>query len=441
MAMTILGARSDNMRYVKQHGCGVARRAVQPCRGARGWAGKGIFTFFTLLLGLALAASPAAGQGAMSMSFYSDGDFTPTLARGDLDVFVRVLKLKDAEVQAMHDLYDGYAETVRRESGLVRDKMYDVMEESEVVLDPRKLEPAQKAMTDWRAHAEELKRTFVDDLKALLTKEQEQRWPIVERELRRMKLVGGRLTGESLDVVRMVSGLKLPSTPPAADQALEVYSQELDRLLVQREKFMADNSAKFGDLIKSDPHAAEVMFRDALRIRVALRELNERTVKLVAAELPADAAAKLMENLAKQTGERVNMPSRAEGQLKSARELDGLTTKQVAELDELAEWYASKLKPWKERLAVAVREDEERDIPIELGRALGKEPAQGPEDSYDMWRLPVDHPIVKIRQERSEFDKELRRRLGNILTRDQRDSLPTGRESYVTFYSYRPSGL
>lgn len=396
------------------------------------------------ILTLLLAATPSGllAQGSMSMSFFSAQDFAPTLSKGDLDVFVRVLKLKETETQAMHELYEGYAETIRRESTRVRETVYDAMDESEMFVDPGKLGPAYKAMEDWRKQAETLKRTFVDDLKTLLTKEQEQRWPIVERELRRMKLVGGRLTGEGLDVVRMVNGLKIESLSTPAEESLETYSQELDRLLLQREKFIEEHSPKFGELMDSDPKAAEQLFRDCVRIRIAIRDLNERTARSIAAELPPDASAKLLDQLAKEIGSRASIKSRAESLLKEAKELEGLTPKQMLDLDELSDWYTARLDPWKHRLASAIREDEETDMPESLLRSLGKlPPQQNTSDGYDQWRLPPEHPLVKLRIERHDLDKELRRKLMNILTPEQQDTLPPGRESYVMFNSYRPSGL
>lgn len=375
----------------------------------------------------------------MSMSFFSPQDFSPTLSKSDLDVFVRVLKLKETETQAMHELYEGYAETIRRESGRVKEICYDAMDESEMFVDPSKLDPATKVMEDWRKQAEVLKRSFVDDLKTLLTKEQEQRWPIVERELRRMKLMGGRLTGEGLDVVRIVNSLKV-TLPPSAESLLETYSQELDRLLVQREKFIEENSERFEGLIKSDPQAAEAMFKDATRIRIGIRDLNLRTAAAIAAELPKDAAAKLSEQAGKEQNSRLDIKSRAQALLGEAQKIEGLSPKQMVDLDDLADWYKARVEPWNKQLAEAIRHDEETDMPESLLRALGKLPRED-SPSNSQWQLPKDHPLVKLRQERFELDKELRRKLRGILTQEQMDLLPPGRDAYAVFISYRPYAL
>ncbi|MCK6477838.1 MAG: hypothetical protein L6Q35_13525 [Phycisphaerales bacterium] len=395
-----------------------------------------------LILGPLTSLVPrAAAQGSMAMSFFSDGDFTPTLSRSDLDVFVRVLKLKDAEIAAMNDLYEGYSETIRREARHIREVVFDAIEESESYSDPGKLDPAQEALTKWREQAEVLKRTFIDDLKSLLTREQEERWPIVERELRRMKNMGGRLTGEGLDVVRLVSDLKLNPPPPGVEDALEVYSQELDRLLIQRNAFIDQNSPRFEDLIKSDPQAAEIMFRDATRIRASIRDLNLRTIAAISAMLPPDAQRRLQDAINQQVNRRVEVKSRAEGQLNEARKLDDLTPDQVAQLDELEQWYTARVDPWKLRVLDALRESEETDLPTALRQALGREPPPREGDHNAQWRLPPDHPLLKLRLERLEVDREMRRKLGNILTPGQREDLPPGRDAYAVFNDFTPGTL
>ena len=56
---------------------------------------------------------------------------------------------------------------------------------------------------------------FIEDLRVLLTKEQEARWPLVERELSRLKkMADGRIAGEKGDVVRMVAELPEASGEP-----------------------------------------------------------------------------------------------------------------------------------------------------------------------------------------------------------------------------------
>ncbi len=439
---------SDNVRYVKQNGweCAPEPPPSQTPSQTAGFHQISIPARARrlaplLILLLSLLPAIARGQGSMSMSYFGEGHFAPALSRSELDVFVRVLKLKDPEVQAMNELYDGYAETVHLEGQQARDSMYETMDEAETYVDPGRLEKVSKDMDAWQKRAEELKRTFVDDLKALLTKEQEQRWPIVERELRRMKLAGGRLIGETADVIRLVQNLKLLTLPAPAEETLEVYSQEFDRLLVQREKFMQDNEGKFNSLVASDPPAAETMYRDAMRIRLAIRDLNERTVKSLAPMLPADSGAKLKEQFEAPMRERIEIKSRAQALLKAAAEIDSLTHEQQAHLDELTRWYSDRLVPWQASMALETRNQEEAELPENLSRALGKEPPTDPNGPYSQWRLPPEHPLAKLRKERFELDKECRRRLLNLLTPEQARSLPPGRENHVQFSSYRPYGL
>src|SRR3954464_12538360 len=78
------------------------------------------------------------------------------------------------------------------------------IERAEIMEDATHINDVYKKLGEWRTRSEQVKKAFLDDLKSLLSKEQEARWPIVERELRRLKQVGsGKLSGESVDLVRL----------------------------------------------------------------------------------------------------------------------------------------------------------------------------------------------------------------------------------------------
>jgi hypothetical protein len=383
----------------------------------------------------------ARGQGSMAFSFASESSFQPTLSEADLNVFIRVLKLKAEEVEALEALYEGYAETVRREGKVVREEMYEAIDESEMYVDPGKLTPMQKAIEEWNKRSEKLREQLLEDIKAFLNREQEGRWPIVERELRRMRMAGGRLTGEDMDVVKLVSGLKVDPLPQEVEEALERYSLDLDRMLLQRKSFIAENDPKFQELVKSDPAGAESLFKDALRIRMGLRDLNERTARQIAGLLQGESGAKLLEEVEKQDAEAVNFKTRGQVLIEEALKLEDMTPEEKGGLEELKAWYEGQLASWRKQMRDANRRHEEEQIPYQLAAALGKEKPRDDGDYYAQWRLPEGHPVQKLRMERYVMDKEARKKLHAILGEDLRAKLPVGRQDYAVFNDRRPGGL
>jgi hypothetical protein len=382
----------------------------------------------------------ARGQGSMAFSFASESSFQPTLTQADLNVFIRVLKLKPEEVDALEALYEGYADTVRREGKVVREQMYEAIDEAEMYVDPGKLTPMQNSIQEWGKRSEKLREQLLEDIKAFLNREQEGRWPIVERELRRMRMAGGRLTGEDLDVVKLVSGLKVDPLPPDVEEALERYSLDLDRMLIQRKSFIQENDSKFHELIKSDPVAAEALFKDALRIRMGLRDLNERTARQIAGLLPGAAGTKLLEEIDTQDAETVNFTTRGQTLIEEALKLEDLTPKEKGGLEELKAWYDGQLLSWRKQMRETNRKHEEEQIPFSLSSALGRE-KRDESDYYAQWKLPEGHPVQKLRMQRYEMDKEARKKLKVILGEDLLAKLPVGRQDYAKFDDRRPGGL
>lgn len=408
--------------------------------GRGGWrcAGRMIGVLVAVCM---LGTRDAHGQGSMAFSFASSQTFEATLTQAELNVFIRVLKLKPDEVEVMESLYEGYAETVRREGAKVREQMYEAIDESEMYVDPGKLQPMQKEIEAWNKRSEKLRDGLLEDIKAFLNREQEGRWPIVERELRRMRMSGGRLTGEDLDVVKLVSGLKLEPMPKDVEESLDRYSLDLDRLLLQRKAFIEENEGKFHELVKNDPAAAEIMFKDALRIRIAMRDLNERTVQQIAELLEGEKRAQLLAELDKQDAEQVDLKTRGQAQIEAALKLEDITPKEKEAVEELKSAYESQVAAWKKQMREANRRYEEEMMPYKLAVGLGREKPQDDSDYYSQWRLPEGHPVQKLRMQRYEMDKEARRKLHTILGADLRAKLPLGRQEYAVFNDRRPGGL
>jgi hypothetical protein len=396
---------------------------------------------------LAMAAPSFGQSGSMSMSIFNDeGTFSPELSRGDLEVFKRVLSLKDDEVRAMEDLYGAYCNTLKEEGVEVRTFVAKAVEESEVMADQRLLDPAQKRLAEWGKRSTQLKTTFMADLKSLLTRDQEARWPIVERELRRIKgLRWGRVPGEQPDLVKMVE--ELPGGAARATvmgDLLERYSQDMDRAIVARTQFMDKHSEGFRALTTSDPAEAKKLFEQATRVREGVAGVNDRYLREICAELPGDAAQELRDRYFKECYPLLSKGTRGERYVTAAGKLKTLTPEQRAQVDVVLAEYDRDRRALVARMAEVIRDQKLNELPEDLEKALNP-PAPGApsEEHVNSWArgVPEGHPLFALRRSRFELDRATRTKLEAILTPDQRAEIPDQAAEPVVYYNDSPWGL
>lgn len=397
-------------------------------------------------IGLALGVLPRvvfAQSGTMSTGLYSDeGSFRPDLSPGDLKVIERVLGLDAAEKQALDELYSGYSTTLRNEGSEVRDFVNGEIERAQMMQNANLLDKAQKRLAEWGSHSEKVKRTFLDDLKSLLSKDQEARWPIVERELRRIRLVGGgRLSGENVDLVRLTE--EVMGIPPTADLAelLNRYSGELDHALVARNEFLASKSQKFSDSMTTNPAAAKETWEESQRVRGNVRDINDRYARMIAEQLPAEKRAEFQRRVFSQTYPAIVRPTLVEEYLKDAAEVATLTAGQRSQIAAIRSRYEVDRTALMAKGGVAWRQFEAEDKPQQLAEALGERAKDPSSQLFTGAWLPDTHPLIRYRRDRLVLDQALRASLDGVLTTEQKNSAPGRTTPTATFQNWEPWGL
>jgi hypothetical protein len=390
---------------------------------------------------LALAAPAMAQYSTMSMGIYNDeSSFRPDLSARDIKVIERVLGLGDAEKQAVEDLYAGFAAALRNEGGAIRDFVNGEIEKSQAMQNVKMLDKARAKVTEWEKHSEEMKKSFLGDLKSLLSREQEARWPIVERELRRLKTIGnGRLAGESLDLNRLAEDAL--GEPPTGELAelLNRYCEEIDHALKSREDFLSARHKEFSDAETSDPQAALKIWNEAQRIRGGVRDINDRYARLIAEKLPGTKASTFKNQCFDQSYRALVAPTRADEYLKDAGELQTMTESQRSQFNAIKAKYDSDRRALLARGAAAWRQYQEEDKPERLAVALGERPKE--DNQFTGSWLPDTHPLVRYRLERLKLDQDLRASLDAILKPEQRTAIPGRNTPYAQFQEWGPAGL
>jgi Spy/CpxP family protein refolding chaperone len=396
----------------------------------------------TALLAILLCCVQATAQlGSIGGPVFR-GEFAPEFSARDLKVIIRVLDLKPDAQQALQALYDNYTDTLRREGDAVKESVAAEIDRAELLNNRALLEPAQKQVEDFRKRAAQLGKTFLEDVKSLLTREQEESWPILQRELRRIKRIGkGRLAGESADIVRLVEDLIGDAPmPPRTLELLNLYRLEIDRALIARDEFLSGDAKDFSELTRSDPTRAAKLFTDAQSLRQAVRDINERFARQIAAELSPEQAAALDAKLFELSYPMLLRDARGDLYLKDALALESITLEQKSQLQALKASRQAERLAWARQAAPGWR-DLEDDVPDYLASAMGApvHPMDG--NQFNGSWLPQNHPLQQARLRRAELDRALRTRIDQILTPDQRAEIPSRLDGYAKFEVWLSGGI
>ncbi|MGP1347852.1 MAG: hypothetical protein ACTS3F_14440 [Phycisphaerales bacterium] len=390
---------------------------------------------------MALLGTPVATAQVSTMAttyFPESGAAGPQLTRSDMEVFVRVLELGDTEQQMLEALYDAFYTEWQQGHRAMRREASDLIERAEILQDQRLLDKVWPMRQEWTERATQLERRFLDDVTTMLTAEQEGRWPIVERELRRIKKMGaGRLAGESVDIVRLVARI-VPDDAMTSEikELLEQYAEQLDAALVRRERLLEDESDGFADLVKSDPDRAEEVYFRAVRARTAICDVNERFARQIAAALPEDIAENIMNAFREDAYAMYIKPTRIEKQILAAETATGLSPDQVERTTALLQRYRAEVRQMNQK-EIDIRLSLEREETPEFIRKARSPEPESPEGN---WRQHMgwgeDHPLSKLRAERLELDRRHRDELKEILTEQQYLALPDTAGGSIFFYGY-----
>ncbi len=391
------------------------------------------------VLALCVGVPRAGAQSSIGMGFGPSDGYKPQLSRRDVGVIAKTLRLSEAERAALETLYDGYVGELDVRSVEVKAYVADVSEKAEAMRDLTLIDPARKRLEEWDNETEKIQSRFMEDLKSFLTREQEARWPILERELRRLKRIGsGRLPSESVDLGRLTEDLLGEGEPPPGlDEVLEEYAAEVDRAIVARDAAI-EVQTEFTKLQETDFEKAKGMWEDARRARRNLAEVNRRYVRRIGEVLGPELGARFEEAFFKASYGLVFETTRTERFVAAAGRLTSLEPAQRVEMDEAIKAYERELAAWRRRAAKAeeslIWETPPRSLAVKMGLI--------PEVAWRGESLaPKDHPVSVTRVERYELDKRFRERVTKILSKAQREEIVDEREGYVSTRDHLPWGL
>jgi Spy/CpxP family protein refolding chaperone len=382
-----------------------------------------------LVAAAAVLMISAAGWGQnisfTTTSTIGGGDGASQIASSHVERYAAVLGLSEDQRAVVDDLFESYsreftAARVERDEQLgdLRAEARESGDHSVFIEDMPRVTEAFKKESD------RLRDRFFDDLRLLLTAEQDARWSDVERTRRRVETIGnGSLSGESVDLVRIVEDLDVPAAI-AADLAptMDGYEADLDRALARRNDLRGESS---GDMRSGemDLGRMEETMDDIREASAEVRDVNERYARRISGTLPTDLAERFDRAVRRASFPSVYRETYTSQALGAALEFDDLDADQRAQLERLLEEYEVGLERANERYARAIADNE-----VNQRTAVLTGPGGNP---MTVMIGEESEELEDVRKERRALNREMLSRVRGLLSPEQRDRLPDREERRV----------
>jgi Spy/CpxP family protein refolding chaperone len=410
-----------------------------------------------VLASCALLAAPAVGQispGSLGLREASKPDF---MSR-DLALFIDALGLNEQQAGVIAVLLDEYqetftarlgetraeltkltpkrdpagianadrsalAETVRRIQEEMRQRLREVddpdqrqklIEEyqariAELREQYREQNPAPEVDDDllrkrsaviarWLRDKAALREQLIEDVAAVIEDEQRDRWPALERHLRRERTLDeSRLSGEQVDLVKLIDEMRLDEeTLRGAAPILGAYGETLDAALIARNEFVQTSRVRILEAMQSGDTSELLRLIDReLALRETVRDVNETYAQRLAEALPAEHGAALLASyyeLGYSHIARATTADRLFDAALEAREIDDATRDALREMHEA---YVEERAAWDRRLREIVRTNESAQIRRQYERIAARGVDRPDQRSPD--------PMRQAMQEREQF--------------------------------------
>lgn len=317
------------------------------------------------------------------------------------------------------ELAEAYAELAEREA------RQDEEEPQEATADD--VAAAARTML---AERTQLKDGFETDLTLLLSDEQAEIWPGVDRQLRRLNTLSrGELAGESLDLYRLVDQWKIGAAKeqPVAT-TLDDYERRLDEALSQRNAFLTESEVDtFLAWAEQDHDKSLALIGRESDLRRSVRDVNEQFAETVAGDLDEQEAASFRQAARRSAYRSVYRKTRDQRLFEQAKEIDGLDADVLDAVTNLETAYLQELAVANDQLVEATHEYQpgQKKRMIEMMQQFRS-------GSMQFKGLPTS-PIQDAHRHRRSLGQRYAKQLKSILTTEQFESLPAAKPRFETF--------
>lgn len=366
---------------------------------------RGMIT--TLVCGAVVAISGTAQAQFRGMG----GDlFNPPVSNRELDKIAELLGMDEVTTELAESMLDAMETEWEKQRDEMREIMNDAREEFRDTRDFAVWEDLRPIMEDFGEKREAMEEAFLADVKLLLTEEQTEEWPRVDRMLLRQRsLRDGLLSGEAVDLIELIKELEMSEGSVASLRpVLDQYELEMHRALEHRnevfESSMNEGMSLFRD---QDFETIEKLFAKSTEAAERVRDTNRRYARQLGQMLNEDERVGFESRYQEQSFPRVYRDAWVMTAASSAETFDDLTVDQRESVADIRAAYQREARVVNERWAKAIQE------------------AESNRTFQDMFRGgPQSDETREARDARRDLDERFEEQLLGILNEDQIDRLP-----------------
>lgn len=396
-------------------------------------------------------ALPAHGQGGMRMFGGPGGGgrgLDPTISTEDVDTMNKTLGLAKDQKEAVKILFDGYQESFGSAAKDIRDKMDAIREEVRETQDFSLFRKLGEHMLTFRDQSTKLEKSFFEDVKTVLTPEQSANWGGFERDRRRIKtLPNGLMSGERVDVVKLVADMKLAEPEAKAiEPVIEQYKTDLDRELEARNKVMDQAQETIRGMFQNfapgggggagpDMEAVTKAWNQAREASIKLRDVNTRYARQVQTLLPEARRPEFDSAVRRESFPAVYRQSQGQRVVEAAAKFDDLDADQKGAVTQIQENFQRELASLNKQMETQWSKREETLQPADMlpmfgggggggGGQRGRGGAGGGGGGFNFAGPYDTEEINALRERKRELDRETVEKVKALLKPEQAERLP-----------------
>ncbi len=346
--------------------------------------------------------------------------FQQDFVRRDVQLAADILGLDEAQRLIVETLYEDYAAAFEEGRQGVHDELSEISQEINKSGDVKQImaivfEPIE----NWMVTKQEMLEQLMLDVQIQLNERQQQKWPVFERRWYRInQLNKGRLQGESVDLVAILNQVDpRRSVLDQVQNLVDEYEIAFDAALRNRDQHYRGAQPKMMAAIQDrDMGAGEPIVTRQVELRRAVRDVNERFIDLIAAQLPEPQASAFRDEALRKAYPRVYRPSRFERMAEAALGFDDISSETREAIQGLIAAYTSENGEMSKRLIAAIKASQMEDAMNTFQRRVDRSARTQDRGKADQVRFEF--------RERDKMEQRYIVQLRGLLTPEQYAELP-----------------
>jgi hypothetical protein len=342
---------------------------------------------------------------------------TSLISTRSIDEYASLLSLSPEQHETVKTLHDGYRaawKTADEERESTSESAQEKMQDGDFEGMNKAILEAMNTFAD---KAVAVEKQFMDNVKAVLSPEQLDKWPAVERHRRRdTRLRTTAFSGANLDLIRIVQRTRTDPGTPEFAQVLSDYEMALDRQLIEGAN-RVQTVPKPAENTMFDPKHQEALMKVVGENGLALRELHRDYAARLARMMSDEQRATFEQAISRRAFPEVYDITHVEQCLSAAAAFDDVPADGKTQISQLLQqWHreaASLNRAWAQAISKA-EEQAGGTMPLRMQQWNGG---------------GMDADVKAARDARRDLEKRLRTRLDEVLTTAQEERLPARKKS------------